>query len=55
MNCLLTAAHIVRRERKRAQMATLTTRTQELEEAVRIRDVEIAALRSRLAAAGVPM
>jgi len=43
------------RERKRAQMATLTTRTEELEEAVRVRDAEIASLRSRLAAAGVAM
>ena len=46
---------VVRRERKRVQMAVLTTRTQELEEAVRVRDAEISALRSRLAAAGVAM
>ena len=44
-----------RRERKRAQMAVLTARTQELEEAVRARDAEISALRSRLAAVGVAM
>ncbi len=36
-------------------MATLTTRTEELEAAVRVRDAEIASLRSRLAAAGVAM
>ena len=43
------------RERKRAQMALLTTRTRELEEAVRVRDAEIVALRKRLAAAGASM
>ena len=38
------------RERKRVQMALLTARTQELEDAVRVRDAEISALRRQLAA-----
>jgi hypothetical protein len=37
------------------RLPVLTARTQELEEAVRVRDAEISALRSRLAVAGVAM